>query len=75
MSYTVRIYNDETLTSHNDHSADTEAAAYALVYNEPAPLPTNVTLKDPTKLWFDIFNESGHLYYSTHRVEHLGESL
>lgn len=74
MTFTVRIYNDETLTGHTDHSAETEVAAYALVYNEPAPLPTTVTLVDPNQIYFDIYND-GILYYTTHRPDALGESL
>ena len=77
MTFTVRIYDDESLTSHTDHTVATEAEAYALVYNEPIPLPESPpmpTFVDPAKIWFDIYN-SGVLYYSTHRVEHLGESL
>lgn len=64
MTWTVRIFNDETMTSHTDHTAGDEVSAYAVVYNEPSPLPPAPTLKTPGTNWFEVYNDHGVCIFS-----------
>lgn len=75
MTWTVRIYNDETLSSHTDYTAPNEVAAYAIVYNEPSPLPPQPTLKTPGTNWFDIYNDAGICIYGMPTDANHGKTL
>ena len=75
MTWTVRIYTDETMTSHTDHTAEDEVSAYAVVYNEPAPLPPTVTLKTPGTFWFDVYNNAGVCIFSMPTDANHGKTL
>jgi hypothetical protein len=75
MTWTVRIYNDATMSSHTDHPVENEAEAYAVVYNEPLPLPANVTLKDPNANNFAIYNDHGMCVFSMPSDSEYGKTL
>ena len=71
MTWTIRVYTDETLTSYTDHTAADELGAYAVIYNNPTlPLPGNLTwaegiaAPDAEEVFFEIYNPDGECMFS-----------
>lgn len=75
MTWTVRIYSDEQMSSHTDQEAADEAAAYAFIYNEPVPSPTGTTFKTPGTTCFDIYNDAGVCVFSMPTGVNHGKNL
>lgn len=74
MTWTVRIYNDETASTYTDHEAADQTGAYALVFNEPAPLPEICTPVNPDVHWVNVY-ENGICIYTTFNLDMLGSPL
>jgi hypothetical protein len=75
MTWTVRIYSDDQMSSHTDQEVTDEAAAYAVIYNEPLPLPAVATLKTPGTTCFDIYNDVNVCVFSMPTGANHGKNL
>jgi hypothetical protein len=71
MTWTVRIYNDETMGSYTDHTAEDELGAYGVVYQNPTnPLNEKLTwvegiaAPDAEAVFFEIYNPAGLCTFS-----------